>query len=241
MNRFLSAYTFNDVKLKVKSFVEKHKGTAIALYLEAVIEPDASKAVENYKQLLNQFPNSEQAENALFRTAQYYFSRGLYMSARKHFLDFRERFPKSTFADDAHYLAAACLFASEKFENCRSELKNLMHNYPRSPFTKLAREDLKEIKWLQKEGTSYSIDQIEKSKGKYTLQTGAFTQINNALNQRRYFSRLGLPVEIREKNENGMTFYLVWIGAFKTKSDAAAYGEKFKSKYGKLYRIIERF
>ncbi|MFQ5864106.1 MAG: SPOR domain-containing protein, partial [bacterium] len=237
LHRHLRDGSFEDVKQKVKLFAEKNKGTGSALYLEAVIETDAEKAVENYERLLTRFPKSELADDALYRIAQYHFSRGLYVSARRHFLDLAETYPESPFVDDARYFAAACLFAAEKYKSCHAELTSLLLKYPRSPFAKLAKEDLKEIKSVQKGVELDSKTHLDESKGKYTLQIGAFTKINNALNQRNYFSKFGLPVEIREKNEAGVTFYLVWLGAFKTRSAASAYGMKFKKKYGKPYRI----
>lgn len=238
--RYLKVLTLEEVKQQVELFVQEHKGTESALYLEAVMETDAEKAVENYKRLVTRFPKSEQADDALYRTAQYYFSRGLYLSARRHFLELIETYPESKLADDATYFAAACLFAAEKYESCRSELKSLLLVYPRSPFAKPAKQDLDEIKLIQDVGRFDLEKHLDKSNGKYTLQVGAFTKINNALNQRNYFAKSGLPVEIREKNEGDVTFYLVWIGAFETKSAASAYGKKFKKSYGKPYRIIER-
>lgn len=240
LNRLLKANKLEDVRKEVKIFVKNNQGEPRALYLEAVVETEAEKALENYKRIIVQFPKSEPADEALFRIAQYYFSRGLYISARRHFLNLVEDYPESPFVDDSKYLAAACLFAVQKVDSCRNELKSFLLHYPNSPFANLAKEDLKEIKLKRSIGRIDSKVTERKSKGKYTLQIGAFSQINNALNQREYFSKFGLPVEIREKTDNGRTLYLLWIGSFGSKNSAEAFGKTFKKEYGKVYRIVER-
>ena len=80
---------------------------------------------------------------------------------------------------------------------------------------------------------------VPKTDGKYTLQVGAFSQTNNALKLRNYFSRLGVPVEIRKKSVDNRTMYLVWIGSFESKATARSFGESLKREHGKPYRIVD--
>lgn len=241
LEKILKTHNEQEVREWALTLIEKYKGSATAHYLEALIERDANKAVEKYIQLFTKFPKSKYAGEALFRTAQYNFSRGLYVSSRKYFLNLVEKFPGSQYADDSMYFAAACLYASRNYASSQSELKNFLTQYPNSPFKDLAKEDLKEIK-SKTNGRTFDIrPQINKSKGKFTLQMGAFTQINNALNLRNYFSKLGLPVEIREKTRERKKVYLVWLGSFETKDTAYNFGETLKREHGKPYRIIEKF
>ena len=120
------------VRQKVQSEIRKNGGTSLALYLEAFLETDAAKAVEIYQKVLRKFPASREAEAALHKTAQYYFSRGLYVTARKHFLELIERYPKSEYVDDSLYSAAACLYAAGKYRSCYVELNNFRpKSFPR--------------------------------------------------------------------------------------------------------------
>jgi len=240
LKRLLKANNLDAVRKEVKAFVQNNRGTPLALYLNAVLETDAEKAIEQYKRTILQFPRSEYADDALFKVAQFYFSQGLYISARRHFINLVENYSKSPFLDDSKYLAAACLYAVQKFDSCRSELRNFLFNYPNSPFAKVAKEDLTEINLNRNLGRIDSKAVKHKSKGKFTLQIGAFSQINNALNQREYFSKFGLPVEIHEKSKNGSPLYLLWIGSFETKAAAKAFGKTFKKHLGKIYRIVKR-
>ncbi len=222
----------------IHSLIYQNKGTPFALYLEAVTESDAGKAVEKYKQLLSKFPKSIQAEIALIKIAHFYFSRGLYVSGRKYYLQLVEKYPQSSYSDEALYFAAACLYASGKYESCYAELKNFLRQNPGSSFTYLAKEDVKDLN--KKDQFLSSIVDLPQKKGKYALQIGAFAQVNNALNLKKYCKKLGIPVEIREKNANDVNMYLVWIGAFITRASAEIFGTNFKNEHGKPFRIVER-
>ncbi len=238
LNRTLKSDTPSEIKRKVATFVDENKGTPLALYLEALTDPNAQQAVDKYIELLTKFPSSLQAEVATFRVGQYYFSRGLYIVARKYFLGLVEKYPQSEYEDDAMYLAIACLMASRKYESVNAELQIFLSKHPRSPFAKLAKEDLKEIKSTT--NGRYAKLRLQDSKGRLTLQIGAFSQINNALNLRSDFSKLGLSTKIREKKRNGVTIYTVTVGSFDTRESAEKFGIKFQKQYGKPYRIVSK-
>ena len=238
LNRTLKSYKPSEIKQKVAAFVDENKGTPLALYLEALTEANAQQAVDKYIELFTKFPSSLQAEEATFRVGQYYFSRGLYIAARKYFLGLIEKYPQTEYEDDSMYFAAICLMAARKYESVSAELQKFLTKYPRSPFSKLAKEDLKEIKSAAK---NKIVKQKPKdSKGRLTLQIGAFSQINNAFNFRNDFSKLGVSTEIRKRKRNGVTIYTVTVGSFDTRESAERFGIKFQKKYDKPYRIINK-
>jgi len=241
LTQILKTYDEAELASRINSIAKRYEGMAVALYLDAVIEKDANIAVEKYLQLLTKFPDSKYSEAALFKVGQYHFSRGLYVSARKYFLQLIEDFPESNYSDEAMYNAAACLHAVRNYESCRSELHNFLQNNPDSPLRKIAERDLDEIESQTSHSGIDRNQQLQKSSGKFTLQVGAFNQINNALNLRNYLSKLGLPVELREKNERNETWYLVWLGSFESEKEAREFGETFKEEHGKPYRIVTRY
>jgi len=239
LNRILKSYDDEELQDRIDSIAKRYEGMPVAMYLDAVVEADASVAVEKYLRLITRFPESEYAATATFKIGQYYFSRGLYVSARKYFLQLIEKYPESSYIDDAMYYAASCLFAIRNYDSCRSELRNFLAHYQRSPLREIAKQDLDEID----SKTNHKADrnkEIQNPSGTFTLQVGAFNQINNALNLRNYLSKLGLPVEVREKHERKDTLYLVWLGSFETKREAQDFGETFKEEHGKPYRIVTR-
>ncbi len=236
LNRALKSDKPSEIKQKVSKFVDENKGTPLALYIEALTEPNAQQAVDKYIELLTKFPGSLQAEEATFRVGQYYFSRGLYIAARKYFLGHIKKYPQSEYEDDSMYLAATCLMAARKYESVNAELQDFLMKHRKSPFAKLAKEDLKDLKSTS--NTKIVKSRPQDSKASLTLQIGAFSKINNALNFRNDFTKLGLSTEIREKKRNGVTIYTVTVGSFDSRESAEKFGIKFEKRYGKPYRIV---
>jgi tetratricopeptide (TPR) repeat protein len=238
LQRILTTSSVEGFREEVRAYIAKNKGTPLSVYLDALSQTDASVAVEKYRQLTTVYPNSEYADRAQLRVAQYYFSRGLYVAARKHFLELVEKYPKSPHLEEALYFAAAGLHASGTYDSAASEFKNLLMQYPNSRFVSLIKEDLQE--------SNYSVDSADNKntkldpRGKYSLQIGAFSQVNNALTLKNYCTKLGFPAEVREKQESRSNVYLVWLGSFETQEDAERFGETFKREHGKPYRIVAR-
>lgn len=226
----------SEIKEKATAFIAQTNRSSTTLYLQAITESDAPKAVDKYIELFTKYPDSQKADEATFRVAQYYFSRGLYIAARKYFLGLVKKYPESEFVDDSQYLATACLVAARKLELAEAELRTFLAQNRSSPYARIAKEDLKEVKSSSRSGPY--IRKIRNAGGKFTLQIGAFSRINNALNLRNKFSKLGHSVEIREKKSSGVTIYQVLVGLFETRKSAEKFGKKLEKQYGTPYRII---
>ena len=243
LERILRTNTIAGFREQVLAYIAKNKGTPLALFLDALSQTDAAIAVEKYRQLVTLYPNSDYAHRALMKSAQYYFSRGLYVAARKQFLELIETYAHSSYVDEAMYFAAACLDASGNNESATSELKNLIRQHPDSRFAGLAKEDLQESDSHSANGGSLnkqSALKMDHPNGAFSLQIGAFSQVNNALNLKNYCLKLGFPAEIREKDEGSSKMYLVWLGGFESKAEAERFGEVFKKEHGKPYRVVMR-
>jgi len=57
---------------------QNHPGV---LYLQGVLTTDGSEAAKIYQSIVDNFPKSEWADDALYRLHQYYYSVGLYKTA----------------------------------------------------------------------------------------------------------------------------------------------------------------
>ena len=76
---------------------QNHPGV---LYLQAVLMSDGSEAVKTYQSIVDNFPTSEWADDALFRLYQYYYSIGLYKTADQKLEQLKKDYPFSTYASD---------------------------------------------------------------------------------------------------------------------------------------------
>lgn len=239
--RILKDNKLEEIKANLPRLLRRYPNNPTPLYIQAFIEPDGDKAVEFYKKLLRKFPECPYADDAKFRIAQYYFAKGLYITARKHFRELLSSYPDSPYADEAQYLATSCLLATGMNKAARDEFEAFLRTYAQSPLSKLVAEDLKETEssWeesfftKEKHGGNNSSPQ-------YTIQIGAYTRKSNALVQQKYFLSKGYPVEIGRKEMNGKKFYLVWIGKFESREAALNFGQTFKRKYGLSFHVVKK-
>lgn len=76
---------------------QNHPGV---LYLQAVLTTDGSEAAKIYQSIVDNFPKSEWADDALFKLYQYYYSIGLYKTADQKLEQLKRDYPFSTYATD---------------------------------------------------------------------------------------------------------------------------------------------
>ncbi len=70
------------------------------LYLQGVLMTDGSEAAKIYQSIIDNFPRSEWADDALFKLYQYYYSIGLYKTADQKMEQLKRDYPYSTYATD---------------------------------------------------------------------------------------------------------------------------------------------
>jgi tetratricopeptide (TPR) repeat protein len=188
------------VKAELPSLLTKYQNHPGVLYLQGVLTSDGSEAVKIFQSVVDNFPRSEWADDALYKTYQYYYSIGLYKTA------------------------------TQKYD----QLKQV---YPSSPYLALGELSLanREGEAVEKPGSAQDADN-----GTFAVQVGAFSTAENANKQKRFFHNVGYPVEILNKVKRGKSFYLVWIGNFKSNDEARKFGTELKRKYKIDTIVVER-
>jgi tetratricopeptide (TPR) repeat protein len=219
----------------VRRAAEKSPDTAAALYFKSLLEPDGEAAKAGYEEIVRRYPRSSFGQRAQMKLAKYYFALGSYRTAREHFLACRDNSTDAETAAEAAYLAAWSLYAAGQRQQAAEEMRQAAQRYSRSPYVRLIVKDLQE--WTKVSTAPTRRDEIDR--GRYTVQVGAFTERANALSQRDYLSGFGLEVELAQRVKGGRTFYLVWVGRFASKEEAQRYGEEFKRRFKKPYRVVE--
>jgi hypothetical protein len=76
---------------------QNHPGV---LYLQGVLTTDGSEAAKIYQSIVDNFPKSEWADDALYKLYQYYYSVGLYKTADQKLEQLKRDYPYSTYATD---------------------------------------------------------------------------------------------------------------------------------------------
>ncbi len=210
-----------EVKKQLPELIYKYPNTAGVMYLEGRLSTDGIEAVKFYQGVVDNFPESEWADDALYRIYQYYYSLGLYRTADLKLQQLKKEYPNSE-------------YLTKKTETKQIEVEEKPLNLPKK---EIVLPDTGDIQMQEEGKDSKTMAPTEP----YTVQVGAFSTIVNANKQKKFFDDLGYKVEITNKIRNGRSLYLVWVGSFKTIEDARAIVKEIKKKFKIDSLIIERY
>ena len=233
----------DEIEEQLPVAIEKYPDEPLVLYLRAMLEPDAKKAVRLYEAIFEKHRRSEYADDALLKIAHYYYARELCGSARKYFKFLARRYPHSPNAPEALYMAAQCLIVEGKIDTAKAELVKFIRKNPESVFVDAAIHDL-ELSYSEKESpdTRAKVKEILPAKvaARYTIQVGAFRNQDNAIRQNQDLRKLGYDCFVKKRKRKRGVFFIVYLGKFATKKEAEDFGGKFYDKYGIPYRVVKR-
>jgi cell division septation protein DedD len=203
-----------EVRSEIPSLLAKYPNNPGVLYLQGLVTSDGGEAVRIYQSIVDNFPKSEWADDALYKVYQFYYALGLYRTAELKMDQLRKEYPNSK-----HLRSAA-----------EPETKGLAEERvqppaPPAPDT-TARPPVSEP--------------AAPPSARFALQVGAFTAQVNAERQKQFFEQLGYPVEVLNKVKDNRALFLVWIGSYATYEEAKAGGAEIKKKYNVTSIVISR-
>lgn len=113
-----------------------------------------ARAIEQYRDLLDQHPFSDYADEAELRIAHAYFLSEDYTAAVVALTDFQRRHPTSEHLPLVGYLLGMCyvrqMHSADRdqtaAQSAHTYFTTLIHQFPNSPFADLAREELRECR-----------------------------------------------------------------------------------------------
>jgi tetratricopeptide (TPR) repeat protein len=88
------------VRAELPTLMTNFQNNPGVLYLQAVLTTDGTEAAKIYQSIVDNFPKSEWADDALFKLYQYYYSIGLYKTAEQKLEQLKRDYPSSTYATD---------------------------------------------------------------------------------------------------------------------------------------------
>lgn len=195
--------------------IKENPNHPATLYLQGRLSIDGIEALKFYQAVVDNFSKSDWADDALYKIYQYYYAVGLYKTADLKWKHLQKEYPNSPFL--------------------RS---------PLSKDIKLVDEDSVKVKEItvtqpvvkaieQPKVVKSSIENIEQPPQPiiYVLQVGAFSTLENAKKQEKFFVDRGYQVEVTNKIRAGKSLYLVWIGNFNSTEEAAKVKDEIKLKY----------
>ena len=93
------------VRAELPALMTNYQNNPGLMYLQAVLTTDGTEAAKLYQNIVDNFPKSEWADDALYKLYQYYYSIGLYKTADQKLTQLKEEYPFSTYATEKNLVA----------------------------------------------------------------------------------------------------------------------------------------
>ena len=145
-----------------------------------------------------------------------------------------DNYPKSKYADAALYRIFSYYYALGLYDTAREKLKQLESSYPSSPYINIAVQNISALDNKNEEKTKPDEDENQTTPEetyKFTIQAGAFTNLENANKLMSEFENAGIFSKLGEKTVAGTTFNVVYAGKFVKYEDAENFLQVLNSRF----------
>ena len=217
-----------EVKKILPDLVSKYQNTPGVIYLQGRLASDGIEAVKFYQGVVDNFPKSDWADDALYRIYQYYYSLGLYRTADLKMQQLKKEYPNSQ-------------YVTGKVELRTPPVEEKPVKLPQKEIVVESQPDTQQAGKQPANQEEPKIEQPAPKNEPYTVQIGAYSTVANAGKQKKYFDDLGYKVEVVNKIRNGRSLFLVWVGSFKSVDEARQMVREIKLKYKIESMIVERY
>jgi len=145
-----------------------------------------------------------------------------------------DNYPKSKYADAALYRIFSYYYALGLYETAQEKLKQLKTSYPTSPYINVADQNLSALEKSDVQDTETVVEEIKpkvEENYKFTIQAGAFTNLDNAKKLIEEFESASIFCNLGQKIVGGTTFHVVYAGKFEKYEDAENFLQVVNSRY----------
>ena len=145
-----------------------------------------------------------------------------------------DNYPTSKYADAALYRIFSYYYALGLYDTSREKLKQLNESYPESPYINIANQNLSALEDSvdeEKESREEEKEKVPLESYKFTIQAGAFTNLDNANNLFNEIENAGIYCQLGEKTVAGTTFHVVYAGKFEKYEDAENFLQVVNSRF----------
>jgi cell division septation protein DedD len=202
------------VKAELPSLLSRYPNDPGILYVQALLTSEGAEAVRMYQSIVDNFPKSEWADDALYKVYQFYYSLGLYRTAELKMAQLKREYPSSKYVTSGTTAETAQL--PEEVQKPPVQQQKLPDPAAPAP------------------ADSPSLTAV------FSLQVGAYTALSNADRQKKYFEDLGYTVEVISRVRDGRSLYLVLVGSYRTYEEAKARAAEIKQRFNVDSFVLSR-
>ncbi len=228
------------VREQLPALLRKYPDDPGVLYLQALLTTDGAEAVRQYQNIVDTYPNSVWADDALYKVYKFYYAIGLYRTAELKLDQLRTRYPNSKYISGR---AASEPVVEEKSGGAETkETETGQQTAPVPPTTEAAPLSIEQRPApVTPAPTPTPVEAEPVAPGRsYTLQVGAYSTAANANRQKSFFDYHNYPADVVSKVLGAKQLFVVYIGNFATEVEARRTGEELKRSYNIDYLIVKR-
>ena len=206
----------NQVKNELSTLMSQYPNDPGVKYLDACLTESGDNAVKKYQAIVDQYPTSEWADDALYKVYQYYYAVALYKTADAKMKQLNEQYPNSIFANRT----------TNPDEKTTIPLGNKS-----------------EVTTEQPASTTETVNApaSQSTGGRFAVQVGVYSQEATAQQQAHQFSQtVGRQATIFPKQSGGKTLYAVAFEGFENEQAARTFGGELKSKFNLDWFLVKR-
>ncbi len=197
----------------LKELRVKYPDNPSVIFLDALLTKDGDIALNRYETIARNYPTSQYADAALYCVFSYHYAMGNYKKAESYLTELKANYPDSKY------------------------IKNADRNLDLDSDPKTIKTEKKEITEI-KETPKKVVEQL-KTDYKFSIQAGAFLNLDKAKELEAKLSKAGYKTEIKEKNVGGTNFNLLLVGKYVTREEAVAALDELDKSYSIKGRVIE--
>lgn len=232
--RLLAYGKYDEVKAKIPDLLAKYPNDPGIKLLHGAILDDGKVALEIYKTIIEKHEDSEWADDAYWRTVQYYAISGDLKQANIILDNFRRRYPASPYvapASDVVMTVTKMMKNDSKNDVVFKPIPIEMKDEPQQQIDTIKSEVTQDYAKPEKEDkliiTEPQVTQTteivaEDDGGFYGLQVGIYRDKASAEVEKDKFLKQRLRTSIEEKSVEGETMFAVVIGHYSSLQSAEA-------------------
>ena len=234
---------------------QRYPNNPSLMYLKGLLENNGEEAMVIFSKLYNTHPTSEYGDDAVMKVAEYYYAAGMYVKAANWLKKMPIYYSRSEHIERAVKLFLNSLivsghkdtavFYSRVFKrqfpslDVDGKINDLLRDFEKSD------QEKKSAKEFAPQFSTPEVTPVEimdkapivtidanNISGIYSLQTGAYSVMENAESQKINLIIAGFSARINELYKSNRTLYAVRIGHYDSKKDAQKVGAQIKVKLG---------
>jgi len=218
------------------------------LFLDAILDDNVDQSIKKFKKIQDFYKDSEYADDAIMKIAEYYYTKGLYEQSSDWLKKINLYYPNSEHVNRSINMYVRTLILSGKQDTAKQYLDAFKKRYKDITFDSHIEDVLNDYATAIKEKKENEIikivnnikntitNQKEKlnNKNHFSIQIGAYSDKRNAeivrdeLIDWKFNARIDV-IHLRTKNKN---LYAVRVGYFRSKESARITKKKVELRAG---------